>query len=136
MRQVPVVYDLFNPPEDAGVDCSVGLGADQSFKEECDINVIMERASRGAEIIDPMLVGNKVGEYMDISTAPQDYMEAHNIMVDATNRFDELPARLRSRFSNDPLELLLFLQDEKNRAEGIELGLINKPVEPPAAPAA
>ena len=38
-----------------------------------------------------------------------------------------LPADLRKRFSNDPGQLLSFLENEDNRAEAIKLGLVNAP---------
>lgn len=134
----PKVYGLFDPPPDEGIDCSQGLGADQSFKDECDINVIMARAERTGELINPWVVGNRVGSYLDVSTAPDDFLQARLIMQDAEQRFAELPARIRARFNNDAEQLLQFLSDPGNRAEAIELGLVTapeKPVVPPAAPA-
>jgi Chlamydia-phage Chp2 scaffold (Chlamy_scaf) len=110
-----------------------GPGADQSFKDDCDINVIMDRAIRGAEIIDPMVTGGKAGSYMDLSTAPDDYFHARQIMIDAEDRFNALPARIRNRFENEPLLLLEFLANDSNREEAINLGLIEKPPAEPAA---
>ncbi len=43
-----------------------------------------------------------------------------------------LPAKIRARFDHDPNALLQFLQDETNRNEAIEIGLIDG--EPVVAP--
>lgn len=133
-------YSLYDPPPHAGVDCSresldpaqACQGADQSFKEDADINVIMERAARTGE----MPVG-VFGDFVDVSGLPQDFMEAQLLVKDAEARFASLPAKLRSRFANDPYELLSFIGNPDNLAEARELGLVDsKPAEAPKEPEA
>ena len=47
--------------------------------------------------------------------------------------FMELPAQLRSRFNNDPAELIDFLGKEENREEATKLGLVAaKPISEPS----
>ena len=52
-----------------------------------------------------------------------------------------LPAQMRSRFNNDPAELLKFIKDPANLDEAVKLGILVKkeapkgdPVPPPAPP--
>nr|WAE43889.1 MAG: internal scaffolding protein [Microviridae sp.] len=98
----------------------------QHFAEEMDINAIMERASRG---VMPDVSGRSpiFGDFSGVS----DYADALRRVEAAQDDFMELPVSVRSRFENDPGLLLAFLDDPRNRAEAVSLGLI---VEPPAAP--
>jgi len=105
--------------------------AQQHFRKEANINSIMAKYQRTGILVDP-------GQTM--RTAPQfgvfeqfDFLEAQNKVAQAKEAFACLPARIRSRFANNPAQLLEFIQDEKNRAEAIAIGIIEetkKPVEP------
>ncbi|WNK13545.1 MAG: internal scaffolding protein [Microvirus sp.] len=130
------VFGFFDVPVDDGVDCSGPLITDQSFKDDADINVIMARAEATGELPNPIVHGNRVGEFLDISNAPESYQDAWNIVHDAEARFLELPAKVRSRFANDPFSLLSFLQDPANLEEARSLGLVSAPVvsEEPVVP--
>lgn len=55
-----------------------------------------------------------------------------NYVVDVQQRFAALPARTRSRFNNDPYQLLRFVDDPKNRSESLLMGLV-EPTEVEAA---
>ena len=94
----------------------------QAAKDECDINLIIDRANRG---IYPD-VRDSVPQFADLIGIP-DYQEMLNIVMDAQDRFDRLPASVRSRFNNDPAQLLEFVGDENNRAEAVRIGLIDSP---------
>jgi len=52
------------------------------------------------------------------------YHEMCNTVADIRNKFLALPARLRTRFSNDPLQMLRFIEDPKNRMDSVRLGLV------------
>lgn len=97
----------------------------QSFKEQCDINVIMASyAKRG-------LVAQRLGaQYADLPDQ-MDYHQALNQVMEAQRAFESLPAKLRDRFGNEPGRFLSFIGDETNRAEAEQLGLIapKKPAE-------
>lgn len=46
-----------------------------------------------------------------------------------------MPSALRKELDNNPANLLLFIQDEKNKERCYEYGLLNKPImEAPKAP--
>lgn len=74
------------------------------------------------------------GFYGDFSNAP-DYLDARMSLINAQKAFDGLSSEIRKRFGNDPLQLLAFLDDKKNKDEAIRLGLIDPPPPPPEPPA-
>lgn len=95
----------------------------QSFKDECDINVIMRRFEQTGELPlnqRPMLFGD---------CPDLDFQGAMQTVVEAKERFLALPSAIRDRFANDPQRLLNFINDERNRDEAIALGLVRKAVE-------
>lgn len=92
----------------------------QQFKEDCDINVIMEKYHQTGILPAPQLIGT----YADL-TQQKDYLEAMQIVLDANAAFMTLPVKTRIRFDNDPAQLLAFVHDEKNLEEAIKLGLAN-----------
>ena len=106
----------------------------QSFKDECDINRIMARY-QATGLLD--FTQKREARYADVSGL--DYQEAANLVAGAQSMFNDLPSTLRERFSNDPAQLLAFLDDQANLQEAIALGLVNprsSPGEPAAAPVA
>lgn len=105
--------------------CGPGV-TQQSFKDECDLNVLVARYRLGAT--DPVVVGKRQAFFGDF-TSGLGLLEAHQLVQDASEAFMTLPAKVRDRFGNDPVALLAFLEDEGNRAEAVSLGLI-----PPPAP--
>lgn len=71
----------------------------------------------------------------DFSSAPADLQDAYNRILEAQANFAELPSSVRERFANDPMRLLQFLGDPKNRSEAENLGLVNVSPAASAAPA-
>ena len=101
----------------------------QEFKEECDINVIMSKYTKFG-VMPPI----QEGQWGDFTNVP-DLLEAQQIVQRAAEDFSELSSAVRERFSNDPVKLMSFLSDDKNRDEAIKLGLIAPPkVEAPVVP--
>ncbi|AXH75591.1 MAG: internal scaffolding protein [Microviridae sp.] len=118
----PFNYDTNGAGDESGLDCSVdGAGrTKQSFKEEVDINTIVRRFGLSGvlpAVVNPPMYGDFGGVF--------DYQTAMNAVVGARESFMSLPAGVRSRFHNDPQELLAFLGDEGNKAEAIKLGLVD-----------
>lgn len=100
----------------------------QSFKDECDINVIMRRYAATGQVDH---LNQRSPMYGEIPAT--DFMAAMQLVVEAKHQFDALPSAVRDRFANDPARLLAFLENPENRAEGEKLGLIvPKPVPPQA----
>lgn len=52
------------------------------------------------------------------------YHEMLNKVSGVKEKFAGLPASLRQRFKNDPMVMLQFLDDPKNRKEAVRLGLV------------
>lgn len=95
----------------------------QEFKAECDINNIMARYLRTGVIE----FRNKYEpRYADVSGL--DFNTAMEVVSKASSMFEELPAKLRERFENDPAKFLDFVGDEGNREEAKALGLIRSGV--------
>lgn len=110
------------------IDCSKDKPlTQQSAKDECDINIIIERMKRGLDLptVDP-----RPPKYGDFTQIPTDLRDCLAEVKMANDLFMTLDAKVRFRFENNPVLLLDFLNDPKNRDEAIALGL----VEPPKAP--
>lgn len=105
----------------------------QSEKDNCDINVIMNRyATCGTPL--PYRNDGVQPVYADVSELG-DYMENYQRCKQAEEMFNNLPSALRKELDNNPANLLPFIQDEKNKERCYEYGLLNKPiVEAPKAP--
>lgn len=102
----------------------------QSFKDECNINSIISKYRKTGFVSH---LSSQPGRYDDVSSVP-DYMSALNIVRNSQELFSELPSVLRERFGNNPLNLISFLSDDKNRDEAIKLGLVKAPLAPPQTP--
>lgn len=124
--RTPYNYDTDAASNESGLRCEDASLAQQHFKDECDINVILEKFNVTGLLPDAP-ISPKYGDFSGIS----DYHTAMNRVIAAQHEFGALPAQIRARFQNDPAQLIEFLQDEKNRPEAEELGL----VEPVAAEA-
>lgn len=97
----------------------------QCFKDQCDINKIVQRYKKTGRLPD-LITGNP--SYGDFSTA-LDYHAACNMVLKAETQFNALPAKVRSRFGNDPAKMLEFVADPNNAKEMIELGMAKEKVE-------
>lgn len=95
----------------------------QQFKDDCDVNKIMERHVRF-----DVPIPNKQAWQVGDATVVKSLEDALDQISNASAEFDLLPAAVRERFSNDPMRLLNFLADEGNRAEAERLGLLAKQI--------
>lgn len=93
----------------------------QQFKDECDINVIISRFLRTGHLDVLQRLEPRYGDVTGL-----DFINAMNTVARAQTLFNELPAEIRNRFENQPAKFLDFVQDEKNRPEAEELGLLKK----------
>lgn len=97
----------------------------QSEKDNCDINVIMNRyATCGTPL--PYRTDGVQPVYADVSELG-DYMENYQRCKQAEEMFNNLPSALRKELDNNPANLLPFIQDVKNKERCYEYGLLNKP---------
>jgi phage internal scaffolding protein len=123
----PYNYDMALASEESGLHCKDPSLAQQHMKDECDINVLVERFG----VTGNMPVAPIEPSYGDFSGVG-DYHTALNKIKAADEAFMALPAKLRAKFDHDPNALLNYLQNEENRDEAIQIGLIDgKPVVEP-----
>lgn len=117
------IYDTYQ--EKKGIEFSEPTMTIQSEKDNCDINVIMNRyATCGT----PLPVRQDMQPvYADVSELG-DYMDNYNRCKQAEEMFNNLPSALRKELDNNPANLLPFIQDKANESRCIEYGLINKPI--------
>ncbi|ALS03689.1 VP3 [Gokushovirus WZ-2015a] len=94
----------------------------QSFREECDINTIMARYQSTGEM--PVL-SERAPQYLDVSSG-FDFAQMQDQVLEAQRLFNDLPSALRNRFENNPALFLDYVQDEANRPEMYQLGLLKK----------
>ena len=128
--RTPYNYDGDKVSDETGLLCPEPTLAQQNFKDECDINYIVRQFGLTGE-----LPGKPLSPQYGDFTGVLDYHSAVNAVLAAQDDFMELPAQLRSRFNNDPAELIDFLGLEKNREEAIKLGLVAvKPISVPETP--
>lgn len=110
---------------DVGLDCSQeigGGGADQSFKKQCDINIIMKQYEKTGMLPQQTHIQPR---YVDNSQVPS--LEA---AFEATNRameaFYDLPPEVRRAMDNDPSQLENFIANPENEKILEKHGIIVK----------
>jgi len=113
----------------------------QSEAAQTDINYIIDRA----RVTGAWSSRNKKEPiYIDCSTVG-DFQSSLERVRTTEKAFNQLPAAVRDRFGNNPVKMVDFLLDPKNRPEAEQLGLLkpkneqgnpgSKPsVEPPSQP--
>lgn len=102
----------------------------QTEIDACDINFILARYARSGE--PPVFIYGKEGasgDFSDIAT----FEQTQDLIAAASAYFDQLPAKTKERFNQNPAKLLDFLADEENNEEAIRLGLRPKPDTPAPA---
>ncbi len=92
----------------------------QAFKDECDINRVMDRARRGASLAH---LAEHKGQYGDFSDfTEQKYEQMLNKIADAKTIFFDLPAELRqNEFQNNPGKFFEFVNNPENNDKLEEL---------------
>jgi len=92
--------------------------AQQSFKDECDINTIVRRFGLTGTMpqgIVPPTYATFEGIF--------DFHSAMNAIAEARESFDAMPADVRAKFLNDPQKFVEFCSDPKNLDEMRDMGL-------------
>jgi phage internal scaffolding protein len=125
MKKVPFLrtpynYDLDAASNESGLHCEDATLTQQHYKDECDINNIL-RQFNVTGLLPENTLSPRYGDFTGIG----DYHTALNRVIAAEDEFMALPAQIRSRFDNDPANLINFLDNEENKQEAISLGLLN-----------
>lgn len=104
---------------ETGTSCPEETLTQQQYRDECDINTILERFGITGEL--PTNVRQPImADFIDAL----DYKDAMNAVRAANEAFMEMPAGVRARFENNPHLFVEFFSREENREEGVRLGLI------------
>lgn len=92
---------------------------DQQYKDDCDVNFIMDRFFKTGQISH---LARREGHALDVSDVT-DLAGALQQVRAANELFMDLPAKVRDRFANDPVQFFDFVNDPKNGEEAVALGL-------------
>jgi phage internal scaffolding protein len=129
-------YDDFSDRSlETGLKCLDDSLTQQQFRDESDINNIVDRFMKTGHLPDPV----SMPQYVDYEGI-FDFQSAMNVVRQADENFMRMDAKVRARFHNSPQEFLEFFADPANSEEAVRLGLaLPQPKESPpvdAAPAA
>lgn len=113
-------YDREEASVSSGLECLDPSLAQQSERDECDINTIVKRFNLTGQL--PSNV--RIPEYRDFE-AVTDYHSALNLVIEADQAFAAMPAHVRARFDNDAAKFLEFASDSRNAEEAVKLGIAN-----------
>lgn len=116
--RTPYNYDTNLVSDETGLRCDDASLTQQQFKEEADINTIVDRFMKSGVLPTPV----NMPQYMDYEGV-FDFQSAMNVVRQADENFMRLDAKVRSRFNNSPQEFLEFFADPSNVEEAIRLGL-------------
>jgi phage internal scaffolding protein len=112
-------YDNHDAMSDkTGLKCLDSSLTQQQFKEEADINNIVDRFMKTGHLPDPV----SMPQYVDYEGI-FDFQSAMNVVRQADENFMRMDAKVRSRFHNSPQEFLEFFADPANYDEAVRLGL-------------
>lgn len=113
----------YAPRPSEGLTFTKSTHTQQHFKDDCDINNIMNKFMKTGVI--PQLQPSSFN-FVDAGESLT-YHEAMTFVAQAQEDFYDLPAHLRKLFDNDPGKMLAFVEDAENYEQAIALGLIAKP---------
>ena len=99
--------------------------AQQQFAEEANINNIMARYNTTGLLTDPLNPSTRQYEFGDFSTLPE-FRDAQETIIEAKNLFNQMPARVRAEFNNDPGLFLDFCSNDQNIERMYDLGIIER----------
>ena len=110
---------------ETGLACLDSSLTQQQFKDESDINNIVDRFMKTGHLPEP----TSMPQYVDYEGV-FDFQSAMNVVRQADENFMRMDAKVRSRFHNSPQEFLEFFANPDNASEAVRLGLA-VPHEPP-----
>lgn len=99
MNKTTNFYTRYNPPEYLPVDVGKFSRTSQEFKEETDINNMINKFYAQGFVPPP----SSQPIYGDFTT-DFDYMDAFNALEAANEYFESLPSKIRDDFNNDPAQ--------------------------------
>lgn len=125
-------YDRDQASFDAGLSTGDDTPTIQSAKEECDINVIVERFGITG-MMPQNLAPLTFGDFSNVG----DYRTAMDALNSARDRFMELPSAVRARFGNSPQAFLQHCEERDDKGNRVHIDQLRKwglAVDPPKEP--
>lgn len=119
-------YDRDAASDESGLDCKDPSLAQQSARDETDINVIVKKFG----LTGHMPQGLRIPRYGDFDQV-DDFRVAYEMVAMADHAFLQLPAEVRVKFNNDPAAFVNFCEDPKNLDELRKMGLAITPTPVP-----
>lgn len=116
--RTPYNYDTNQVSDETGLRCDDPSLTQQQFKEEADINTIVDRFLKTGVLPTP----DRMPQYVDFEGV-FDYQSAMNMVRAADEAFMRMDAKVRARFNNSPQDFLEFFSNPDNADEAIRLGL-------------
>lgn len=101
----------------------------QDDAKDADINVIVSRFNKTGQL--PQVTAQMIQG--DFTNAP-DFRKCQEQLKAAQDAFQDIPAKIRSRFNNDPAEFIDFATNKENLDELRKLGLAEPAKAPPKEP--
>lgn len=114
------MFTPINPRKRIQLNASEPKITDQSGKKQCDINNIMAQYAKTGMFTH---LSKSVSQYID-NTLVIPLEDAHQIMSDAKDLFNQLPAQIRKLMDNNPQNLNTFISDPNNQDILIKHGLL------------
>lgn len=93
-----VIRTAYDPRERVAKDCGENMMTKQSFKDECDVNNIMNKFRRDGLLTHVAAVEGRYGDFGDVGS----FHEAMNTVRTAQEMFETVPSEIRAEFGNDP----------------------------------
>ena len=123
--RTPYNYDTDAISDMTALECERDTKTQQQFKDEVDINTIVERFGVTGEA-PPTINFPEEQDFTEV----HDFQSAMNVLRASEEAFMQLPAKARARFQNSPQQFMEFIHDADNQDEAIKLGLATKKPEP------
>jgi len=120
-KAAPKILGMYDERPRVKVDCTGDkTRVQQHMRDEVDMNNIL-RKYREKGILTHIRDSARAlyGDFSGVGSLS----DAIGVVQRAETLFSQLPARIRSRFGNDPEKFIGYAMDEKNVPEMIELGL-------------
>lgn len=81
----------------------------QSYKDECDINKLMDKYQKTGLLNHVVKHSGEYGEFDSV-----DFTDAMNVVAEGQSMFEELPSSARKAFDNDPAKFMNYINDDLN----------------------
>ncbi|WP_176202978.1 hypothetical protein [Salmonella enterica] len=127
----PKFHTRYAPPPSPGVVFEEPTMTQQHFRDECDVNKIVERAIRTGDAT--VFTSDQRGEFYDAG-AITDYADAMAMIDDVNDDFNSLPSALRFQFDNSVSKYVEWMCNPLNWDKARELGLLSGGETPEGSP--